>query len=66
VTIDKGEKVKWRNVEGTHTVTARRGSFDKRISGDETVSRRFRRLGTWRYFCRFHKAQGMKGKVIVE
>lgn len=66
VTIQRGDKVTWKNVEGRHTVTFRKGSFDKTISGDERVSKRFKRKGTFRYFCRFHIAQGMKGKVIVK
>jgi plastocyanin len=66
VTIDVGDKVTWRNVEGRHTVTLRNGKYDKVIDGDDKVSRKFRNAGTFRYYCRFHTAQGMKGKVIVE
>jgi plastocyanin len=66
VTIQKGGRVIWRNKQGKHTVTFKTGSFDKVISGDERVSKRFRQRGTFRYVCRFHKLQGMRGKVIVE
>jgi plastocyanin len=66
VTVQKGDKVTWKNVEGRHTVTLKNGTFDKVISGDQTVSRKFKHSGTFRYYCRFHKSQGMRGKVIVE
>jgi plastocyanin len=65
VTIQKGGRVIWKNRAGKHTVTFKTGTYDKVISGDEQVSRRFRRTGTFRYFCRFHRQQGMRGKVIV-
>lgn len=65
-TIEKGDKVTWRNVEGRHTVTLNNSNYDKVISGDERVSRKFRATGTFRYFCRFHKELGMRGKVVVE
>ena len=66
VTIENGDKVTWKNVEGVHTVTFKNGSFDKEISGDDRVSKKFSREGTFRYLCTLHKAQGMRGKVIVE
>jgi plastocyanin len=66
VTIQKGGKVTWKNVQGKHTVTFKNGSFDKVISGDERVSKKFRHRGTFRYICRFHIQQGMRGKVIVK
>jgi len=66
VTISKGDKVVWKNVAGSHTVTFNNGSYDKSISGDDRVSRKFTKTGTFRYFCRPHKALGMKGKVVVE
>jgi plastocyanin len=66
VTIQKGRTVTWKNVQGVHTVTLKNGTYDKTISGDEKVSKRFKRRGTFRYICRFHKVQDMRGKVIVE
>lgn len=66
VTIQKGDKVTWRNVAGRHTVTFKTLAFNKVISANNpTVSKTFRRSGTFRYFCRFHKTLGMRGKVIV-
>jgi plastocyanin len=66
VTVQKGDTVTWKNIEGRHTVTLKNGTFDKVISGDEKVAKKFRRRGTFRYICRFHKQQDMRGKVIVE
>ena len=67
ITIQKGERVTWKRIEGKHTVTLKNGSFDKVISRAHPRARkRFRHRGTFRYFCRFHRSLGMKGKVVVE
>ena len=66
VTIEEGDKVTWRNVEGKHSVTLKNGTFDKVITGDQTVSKKFKHSGTFRYYCRFHKGLGMRGKVVVQ
>jgi plastocyanin len=65
LSIGQGEKVTWKNKEGRHTVTFKQGNFDKVIKGDDTVSRTFKKTGTFKYVCTFHTAQGMKGKVVV-
>lgn len=66
VRVSPGDKVKWKATEGEHTVTFK-GGFDAVISagGDAKASRKFKKSGTFKYVCRFHEAQGMKGKVIV-
>jgi plastocyanin len=65
--VQKGTKVTWKNVEGTHTVTFRALGYDKTISAShKTVSKTFRQRGTFRYICRFHKSLGMTGKVVVQ
>jgi plastocyanin len=67
ITIQKGEKVTWKDVQGRHTVTFKTLNFDKTISnGNPKVSLKFHKRGTYRYYCRFHKSQGMKGKVVVK
>jgi plastocyanin len=67
VTIQRGDKVTWKDVGGRHTVTFKTLSFDKTISANRpTVSKTFRQRGTFRYFCRFHRSFGMTGKVIVQ
>jgi plastocyanin len=66
ITVQKGNAVTWRRVEGHHTVTFNTGSFDKSLNKRHPKrSRTFRRRGTFRYFCRFHRSLGMKGKVVV-
>ena len=66
ITIQKGQKVTWKRIEGRHTVTLKNGSFDKVLSrAHPRASLKFNRRGTFRYFCRFHRSLGMKGKVIV-
>jgi plastocyanin len=66
VNVGKGGKVTWKNVQGEHTVTFKGGSnFDKVINGNDKVSKKFKNKGKFKYICRFHKEQGMKGKVIV-
>jgi plastocyanin len=67
ITIQKGQKVTWKRVNGHHTVTLKNGSFDKVLSKSHpSRSLRFRKRGTFRYYCRFHRSLGMKGKVVVQ
>lgn len=63
--IGQGEKITWQNVSGSHTVTFRKGSYSKTISGSARVSKTFRKTGTFRYYCIPHESQGMTGKVVV-
>jgi plastocyanin len=66
VRIDKGDKVKWKQVKGRHTVTDKGGRFDHVFSsGKDSFSHKYNREGTFKYICRFHKQQGQKGKVVV-
>ena len=65
VTIPKGGKVTWKNVQGTHTVTFKTLAFNKTISGSKSVSKTFGRKCTFAYVCRFHKSLGMRGTVVV-
>ena len=65
ITIQKGDKVTWTSIQGRHSVTLKNGTFNKVISNGNSVSRKFKQSGTFRYYCRFHKDMGMRGKVIV-
>lgn len=73
VNIDRGDRVRWRAASGTHTVRAYGGNwtFSKRIAAGESVSHRFRRTGTYRFFCSIHgnvsggDCTGMCGRVRV-
>jgi plastocyanin len=67
LTIQKGTKVTWKNIEGSHTVTFKALGYDKTISAShKTVSKTFNQKGTFHYICRFHKSFGMTGKVVVQ
>ncbi len=65
VTVQKGDKVTWKSIQGKHSVTLKNGSFNKVIHKGDSVSRKFGHRGTFRYYCRFHKSLGMTGKVVV-
>jgi plastocyanin len=64
VKVSPGTKVVWTSTQGSHTVTFK-GGFDKTIPQGASTSRKFKKAGTFKYICRFHTAQGMKGKVVV-
>lgn len=69
VKIKKNDRVRWKNVAGTHTVTMSSGgqNLDEPLSGSGSVtSKKFKKRGTFKYRCSFHRDQGMKGKVVVK
>ena len=67
LTITKGSKVTWKWVNGSHTVTFVKGSYDKSLSkANPTRSRTFKHRGTYKYYCKFHRSLGMTGKIVVE
>jgi plastocyanin len=67
LTVKKGDEVVWKWVNGSHTVTFRKGSYDKSLNrAHPRRARTFKRRGTFRYYCRNHAYFGMKGKVVVE
>jgi plastocyanin len=73
VDIVRGDRVRWRAVSGTHTVRAYGGNwtYSRILSEGESVSRRFRQRGTYRFFCSIHgnvaggTCTGMCGRVLV-
>jgi plastocyanin len=66
LTITKGSKVTWSWVNGAHTVTFVKGSFNKALnSAHQRVSRTLKNPGTYKYYCRFHRSLGMTGKIVV-
>jgi plastocyanin len=67
IRIEKGEDVHWKWVNGHHTVTFVKGSYDKSLNKSHPrLSRTFKKAGTFKYYCRFHRSLGMKGKVVVQ
>jgi plastocyanin len=68
VEIDVGDRVRWVNKEGTHSIVMKEGrqEVDSIISGDASVvSDEFKDPGKHKFFCRIHRSLDMKGKVIV-
>lgn len=67
ITISKGQTVTWKWVNGRHTVTFVKGSYDKILNRKHPKrTRTFKRAGTFKYYCRFHRSLGMRGKVVVQ
>jgi plastocyanin len=73
VSVAKGTKVVWKAVEGTHTVTAWKGTWSKNttITQGTSTSFTFKRIGVYRFRCTFHSTlvngvcSGMCGRVTV-
>jgi plastocyanin len=73
VEISIGDKVTWKAVDTTHTVTAWKGDWSKdtTLSPGEKTSKTFKKKGTYRFRCTIHssivsgKCEGMCGKVKV-
>jgi plastocyanin len=66
LTITKGSKVTWKWVNGSHTVTFVKGSYNKSLNkANPTRSRTFKNPGTYKYYCSFHRSLGMTGKIVV-
>lgn len=62
------DKVKWTSSEGDHDVTFKKSfgiNFSERINEGESTSFKFTAPGTYKYVCKIHRSQGMKGKVAV-
>lgn len=60
---------KWNGKGGAHNVAAEDDTFysgPSIISSSETFEHTFEESGLYRYYCTPHKANGMKGVVIVE
>jgi plastocyanin len=73
VRISAGDRIKWRAISNTHTVTSYRANwhFNQALAQGATVSHRFSHAGTFRFRCMIHSTlsngvcSGMCGKVVV-
>ena len=71
--VPKGTKVVWKNVSGSHTVTAYSKNWSKNtsLSGSKTTSFTFNKTGVYKYRCTIHSTlssgvcSGMCGKITV-
>jgi plastocyanin len=72
-TISKGTTVRWRSVQGSHTVKSRGAnwSFFRSVPSGSAVKRTFRRAGVFKYYCTIHGSvangvcSGMCGRIVV-
>ncbi len=73
VRISAGDKIRWKAVSNSHTVTAYGGAwqFDLSLASGDVLSHRFAHAGTFKFRCRIHSSlvngvcSGMCGKVVV-
>jgi plastocyanin len=64
VTIPKGTAVKWINRGSvTHSTTSDTGIWTMDLKPGESFKRTFKKVGTFKYHCRFHTF--MTGKISV-
>ena len=72
--IHKGDKVIWRNPsDSAHNVTAYGGNWSKDtfLAQGQSTSKRFRKKGTFKYYCELHgdvengQCEGMCGRIRV-
>ena len=71
--ITRGVTVRWRAVDGSHTVKSRgtNWTFFRNVPNGTSVTRTFNRRGTFRYFCTIHGSvvngvcSGMCGRIVV-
>ena len=64
VKIGQGEKVKWTN-DGSEDHTVKfKGEKDKIFGPGESVSVKFKEVGSFKYHCTLHA--GMTGKVVAK
>jgi plastocyanin len=72
-TITRGTTVRWRAVDGNHTVKSRGAnwSYVRNLPLGSSVARTFNRRGTFRYYCTLHGSlsngvcTGMCGRIVV-
>jgi plastocyanin len=71
--INTGVTVRWRSVDGSHTVKSRgtNWSYFRNVPAGTSVTRTFNRRGTFRYYCTIHGSvvngvcSGMCGRIVV-
>lgn len=72
-TITRGTIVRWRAVNGSHTVKSRgtNWTYFRNLPSGTSVARTFNRRGTFRYVCTIHGSvsngvcTGMCGRIVV-
>ncbi|WP_330632387.1 halocyanin domain-containing protein [Halocatena halophila] len=68
--ITTGTTVRWEwtGIGGAHNVVATDGAFKSKLSDSATMTfqHRFESSGTYKYACKPHSSQGMKGVIVVQ
>lgn len=69
VMVSPGTRViwEWTNEGSEHGVSALDGDFQSEVTADSghTYEQTFERSAVYRYYCPVHRADGMKGAVLV-
>jgi plastocyanin len=71
--INRGVIVRWRSVDGSHTVRSRgtNWSYFRNLPVGTSATRTFNRRGTFRFYCTIHGSvvngvcSGMCGRIVV-
>jgi plastocyanin len=71
--VARGTTVRWKAVDGSHTVKSRGSnwSYFRNLPAGTSVRRTFKRTGKFRYYCTIHGSvsngvcTGMCGKIVV-
>ena len=71
--IATGSTVRWKAVDGSHTIKSRGSNWSYSVSlpAGSAVSRTFNATGTFRYYCTLHGSvtngvcTGMCGRIVV-
>lgn len=58
LTVPSGTVVRFRNIEGQHTVTVATSGVDRVLEAGEAVTVTFHEEGTYQVYCRFHGSPG--------
>jgi plastocyanin len=71
--VARGTTVRWKAVDGSHTVKSRGAnwSYFRNLPAGTSVTRTFNRSGKFRYYCTIHGSvsngvcTGMCGRIVV-
>jgi Tol biopolymer transport system component/plastocyanin len=66
VTVTVGSIVRWTNRGANlHSTTSDAGHWDWTLVPGASFSARFLAVGVYGYYCKYHRAMGMTGRVVV-
>jgi plastocyanin len=56
--VDPGTVIRFKNMEGVHTVTLDGQGIDRELSGSDSVTLQFNEGGTYNIYCTYHGSPG--------